>query len=63
MQVEANTIAGNEAFSKKKPIYGTSSFTLTAELAQSSVWDITDIEARQLRLAGLAVKAWPITVK
>jgi hypothetical protein len=63
MQVSANTVAGNEAFSKKRPIYATSSFRLTSELAATSTWDVPEIEARQLRMAQLAVKAWSINVK
>jgi hypothetical protein len=62
MQVSANTIAGNESFAKKRPIYGTSSFKLTAELANFASWDVADIESRQRAMAILAVQAWPIKV-
>jgi hypothetical protein len=63
MQVSANTLAGNEAFVKKRTIYTTSSFKFTADLGNHQSWDVADIEKRQREMAAIAVMAWPITVK
>jgi uncharacterized protein with ParB-like and HNH nuclease domain len=60
MQASANSRAGNASFSDKSTRYATSSFKLTSEIANEKKWGTEEIDARQLRLANLAVKTWSI---
>lgn len=58
-----NSKGGNDDFATvKKPIYKDSDFGITKDIAKKSKWDIAAIEARQEKLAELAVKAWPLKV-
>lgn len=57
-----NTEAGNDDFETiKVPVYRRATyFKLTRELARTKgLWNENDIEKRQKRLAGLAVRTWP----
>jgi Protein of unknown function (DUF1524) len=61
-----NSDAGSDDFQTVKvPSYRKAAyFKLTRELAKhKGLWDEEQIEKRQKRLAALAVKMWPITVK
>lgn len=51
---------GNDEFADKKTNLAASSYDLTSAIGKSSDWTPTEIEARQTRLAKLAVKAWPL---
>ncbi len=55
-----NQYAGNLSFSEKKKAFAKSKITLTQEIASESSWDGKAIDARQQRLAKLAVQAWPL---
>lgn len=60
MKADENSGAGSDPFSAKKPILKKSKFKLTAEIGKCSDWTISEIEARQERLAKLAVKTWDL---
>ena len=53
-----NSLAGNEAYTTKRPILAKSPFQLTKEVSENSSWGPAEIDVRQLRLAKLAVKTW-----
>jgi hypothetical protein len=55
-----NSKTGNDEFSKKCVAYAKSSMVLTREIAAYGEWTPESIEARQRKMAELAVKAWPI---
>lgn len=55
-----NSDAANLPFNDKKKIYKESSFLLTSQIAELSVWDISAIDSRQKVLAELAVKTWSL---
>jgi len=54
-----NSKLKSAAFADKKAQLKTSKLTLTKEVAKQSKWSGDEIRVRQLRLARLAVKAWP----
>jgi hypothetical protein len=53
-----NSKASNADFATKKPHFAASQIKLTNEIANEAQWTSAEIEARQARLAKLAVKAW-----
>ncbi len=55
---EVNRRLGREPFTEKVKIYAASALLTTNELNGHSEWGRTQIEARQNRLAGLAVATW-----
>ena len=59
MQAKKNSLIGNSSFEDKRPILAASTFTLTQEAASYDAWGLVQIEARQSRLAKLAVETWP----
>lgn len=54
-----NSKAANSEFSEKKKYFAKSSILLTQELSAYEEWSHANIEARQEKLAEIAVKAWP----
>lgn len=63
LQAAKNTAIGNKKFTDKLPVLKTSAYVLTKEAANATTWGVKEIDARQRKLAGLAVKTWPIDVK
>jgi uncharacterized protein DUF262/uncharacterized protein DUF1524 len=55
-----NRGSGNDEFPDKKANLAASSYQLTSEIGTRPGWTVSEIEARQTRLAKLAVKAWPL---
>lgn len=53
-----NRRIGNKPFSTKQAAFATSSFSMTNEIAHEPTWTPAEIDARQLRMADLAVKIW-----
>ena len=53
-----NSLIGNRPFSVKKPVLELSEFALTNEIGAKDDWTTLEIEARQQRLADLAVQIW-----
>lgn len=60
LQASKNVMIGNAGYEKKLPILASSTFKLSSEMAQSLSWGTKQIAERQLKLASLAVKAWPL---
>ena len=60
LQARTNSAIGNASFKEKKPTLQSSAFALTKEAAKHNRWDETSIQDRQLLLANLAVKTWPL---
>lgn len=56
MKYTANSTAGRTAFKDKVKLYRQSSFTMTAEVANSTKWEAEEINARQRAMAKLAVQ-------
>lgn len=59
LQRGPNGRIGNKSWATKKPILAASSLHLTASAATQADWAKSVIDARQVELAKLAVKAWP----
>ena len=57
-----NTKIGNVGFDTKKAALAESPFTLTSSIAACSDWNAKEIAERQVAIAKLAVKAWPLYV-
>lgn len=57
-----NSKIGNLPFSKKVPYFKNSTFLLTQEVGQESVWEPKSIEERQKQHAKKAVKIWPYQI-
>lgn len=55
-----NVKASNFAFAKKRAIYAESAIKLTTGLADREAWDLDAIDARQVELATLADRVWPV---
>ncbi len=60
LQAAKNSELDRSEFEKKRAVYRTSTFLLTAQIADLPTWGVQQIEARQRTLAELAVKTWPI---
>jgi hypothetical protein len=60
MSAKQNVEMGNKPFVEKRVALSASPFVLTSETAQQDDWGPQQIEARQLRLAKLAPKVWPL---
>jgi hypothetical protein len=55
-----NSKLSSKSFDAKKPIYAVADLKLTKSIAKYSKWGAAEIEARQKKLAEIAVKTWPI---
>ena len=55
---EQNVSLGNKPFAEKRPIYRDSSFLLAQEVGNSPSWGPAEIDARQQKLADLALEIW-----
>lgn len=55
-----NSRAANAGFNEKQLHFAKSAIKLTQELCDYTEWTTAAIEARQAKLAALAVKAWPV---
>jgi len=60
LQASQNTLVGNSAFAEKKDVLKRSTFMLTTEVGKKKTWGKEDINARQKKLAALAVQTWPL---
>ena len=60
MKERMNSLVANDGFEDKKPHLAASTYALTAKIGEEDEWGVEQIEARQARLAELAVAAWPI---
>jgi hypothetical protein len=55
-----NVALGNGSFASKKKTLKESPFTTTQDVGKCDKWDVDQIRKRQLKLAELAPKVWPL---
>jgi hypothetical protein len=60
LQASQNTLIGNNAFVDKQDVLKRSTFMLTADVGKKKTWGKEEINARQKKLAQLAVQTWPL---
>jgi hypothetical protein len=60
LQAKKNVDIGNDGYADKQATLAASAFVLTAETGNHGAWGVAEIEARQKKLAQLAVPTWPI---
>jgi hypothetical protein len=60
LQASQNTLIGNSSFSDKRHVLSQSTFVLTAAVGKKKAWGKDEINARQKKLAELAVQTWPL---
>lgn len=63
LKVTQNSMIGNKSFADKKPILKASGYLLTSQIADKNSWGVNEINERQIKLAELAVKTWPLTIR
>ena len=59
LRASNNSRLGSNEFSIKKAVYGQSPYVLTSMINEESDWTPETVNARQSKLAILALKAWP----
>jgi hypothetical protein len=62
LKKKVNKKIANRFITFKNPSYAESTYKLTNELKGKSTWGLVDIEARQKKMAELAVKIWPLSL-
>jgi hypothetical protein len=62
LKKKVNKKIANKFITHKTPDYERSTYKLTNELKGKTTWGLADIEARQKRMAELAVKIWPLSL-
>ncbi len=60
MHARENSTVRSGSFDEKKPLFSQSPYILTSQVARYPEWTVEAINARQVELAQLAPKAWPI---
>lgn len=60
MSSKLNSTLGNASFPEKCQAYKNSAFVLTSSIADEGVWNKQAIEARQAKMADIAVKIWSL---
>jgi hypothetical protein len=60
MRASDNSAAKSAGFGIKKPIFATSPYVLTKQIADAADWTTAEIVERQKTLAAIAAKTWPI---
>ena len=60
MRASDNSTAKSDGFDSKKSIFAKSPYLLTKQVGEEKNWTTEEIAVRQVILAGLALKAWPI---
>jgi hypothetical protein len=60
MKTSDNSALNSDSYSEKQAIYAQASYALTKRVSEFDDWKPTTIDERQVELAELAVKAWPV---
>jgi hypothetical protein len=60
MRASDNSDLQSDGFTEKKKVYKDSPYILTSQIADLAEWNAEAIAARQIALASLAVRTWPI---
>jgi hypothetical protein len=58
LSTKKNTDIGNESFDEKRKTFSASEFVLTKSVGDCEKWEAADIDARQTKLADLALSVW-----
>jgi hypothetical protein len=61
MKAKKNSAIGNEPFSEKRKVFRTSGYMLTQDVGKTTQWRTKEIEARQKKLAKVAIETWPLS--
>lgn len=61
LRANQNRDIGNKEFQEKKTIFKGSGYYITQQIAEYDTWTLDDIRLRQMELAKIAVKTWPLT--
>lgn len=57
---KVNSDLKSAPFTEKQKIYAASTLSITKSISEFPQWNVESIETRQVQLADLAVKAWPL---
>jgi len=60
MRASDNSAAKSAPFDQKKPVFASSPYELTRQIAEADEWTVEKIMTRQKTLAPIAVETWPI---
>jgi len=60
LKATPNSVIGNEPFVAKRSELSKSTYKLTEAAGNVADWGVDEIEARQKKLAEIAVKTWPL---
>jgi len=63
LSAKRNAKIGDYGFKEKRKVLAEAPFALTKMVAKSSRWGADEVAERQLELAEIAAKTWPLTVK
>lgn len=63
LRAKDNVTVANKGFEEKKKAYKISPFVLTTELTKYAAWGPEEIQKRQVEMAKLAPKVWPLKWK
>lgn len=63
LQAKQNSDIRNSGWEVKKPVYANTPYEFTSQIASASKWTPETINARQSKMADLAVNTWPIKFK
>lgn len=60
LRASENSNLRSRGFAEKREVYGKAAYLLTSQIAEVENWTPETIEARQRRLADIAVSTWPL---
>ena len=63
LSAKKNLQLGNCSFEQKRQAFKESSYSVTNQVAVYTSWGLEEIRARQISLASLAPKTWPLDFK
>jgi hypothetical protein len=61
LRTNQNRDVGNALFPEKKEIFRQSGYFITQQVAEYDNWGLDEIQLRQVKMAKIAVKTWPLT--
>ncbi|HEU0046580.1 MAG TPA: HNH endonuclease family protein, partial [Nitrososphaera sp.] len=60
LAAKLNSKIGSSSFAQKKKVYANSTFLLTQEVAEYKDWGPKQVDKRQIELATIVPKVWPL---
>jgi hypothetical protein len=61
LRANQNRDIGNKSFPEKKAVFKASGYYITQQIAEYDEWGLDEIRLRQMELAKIAIKTWPLT--